>query len=193
MQQAQRFLKMLPLILLLVLSACGRGEKGGTQLALDVRRELQNASGLSLTADVTADYGKRTYQFTVDYKGTAELGALTITAPDSIAGITAKVDLSRGSMTFDGATLDTGPLTGDGLSPAEAIPVLYRAWLGGDITGSWFERLGDSETLVVTTAITDSVTQRTWFNKTTHLPVRSEIMSGGRTVIMGTFRSVTRC
>ena len=93
-------------------------------------------------------------------------------------------------MEYDGAVLDTGAVTEDGLSPAEALPVLISQWQTGYISGCNFEKLGDSETLAVTTDITETVRQRSWFDAKSRLPVRSELTDGGKTVITCEFENV---
>ena len=71
--------------------------------------------------------------------------------------------------------MSTGKLTEDGLSPAGALPVLIEQWTEGYASGAVYESYGDEETLALDTNISDTVKQRTWFDRETHLPVHSEI------------------
>ncbi|NMA24178.1 MAG: hypothetical protein GX936_00780 [Clostridiales bacterium] len=174
----------------MIFSSCrGAGSKG-QDLALQIRAGLLKAEKLALTAFVTADYGDRVYDFTFSYSGNADEGEIEITSPESIAGVKAKISVSGGTLEYDGAVLDTGAVTKDGLSPAEALPVLVSQWQTGYISGCNFEKLGDLETLAVTTDITETVRQRSWFDVKTRLPVRSEITDGVKTVITCEFENI---
>lgn len=180
---------MIPLIMLLILSGCHAGGSG-QQLALDIRSGLLKASSIAITADVTADYGDRVYQFIFTYTGNGAGGTLEILSPKNIAGVKAKVTVTGGTISYDGAELDTGKLTGDGLSPAESVPVLLDQWRTGYISGCNYETLGNAEALAVTTEVTQTVRQRTWFDVKTHLPLRSEFAENGRMVVAASFRGV---
>ena len=157
---------------------------------MEIRAGLIEAEKLALTTSVRADYGDRVYDFSFNYSGNADRGHIEITAPESIAGLKAEVSVSGGTLEYDGAVLDTGAVTKDGLSPAEALPVLISQWQTGYISGCSYEKLGDLNTLAVTTDITESVMQRTWFDVKSHLPVQSELSDSGKTVISCRFENV---
>ncbi len=180
---------MIPLVLLFILCSCSSANSG-QDLALDIRENLLNASKLELTTDVTADYGDRVYQFTFTYTGNADKGALLITAPEAVAGLRAEVSVSGGTLSYDGAELDTGALTLSGLSPAKSIPILLSQWQSGYISGCDYEKLANTETLAVKTDITETESQRTWFDVKKHLPIRSELSENGRMVVACTFDNV---
>lgn len=181
---------MITLSIILLLSSCQGARSKGQELALDIRAGLLEADKLELTTTARADYGERVYDFTFKYAGNADKGEIEITAPESIAGLRAEVSVSGGTLRYDGAVLDTGALTKDGLSPAEVIPVLISQWQSGYISGCNFEKLGDTETLAVTTDITETVKQRTWFDVRTHLPIRAELSDNGKMVIACQFENV---
>ena len=171
-------------------SSCHSAGGKGEELALQIRAGFLKAEKLGLTASVTADYGDRVYDFTFSYSGNADNGEIEIISPESIAGLKAKVSVSGGTLEYDGAVLDTGAVTEDGLSPAEALPVLISQWQTGYISGCNYEKLGEANTLAVTTDITETVRQRTWFEIETYLPIRSELSDGGETVITCEFENV---
>lgn len=189
MKQVKALAPMTILLLLLTLCACGGVRNNAEELALDIRTSLLEAADLDLTADVTADYGERVYDFTIRFTGNADKGAMEILAPEEIAGLKARIDLSGATLEYDGAELDTGALTADGLSPAEAIPVLISQWQSGFISGCGFEKLDEAETLSVTTDVSETVTSKTWFDVKTRLPLRSEISDGGRMAVTVRFSS----
>jgi hypothetical protein len=68
---------------------------------------------------------------------------------------------------------------------------LISQWQTGYITGCNYEKLGDTETLAVETPVTETVSQRTWFDVKTRLPVRSELSAGGKMVIATEFGDVS--
>jgi outer membrane lipoprotein-sorting protein len=190
LRQVKALALMIIILSCMIFSSCrGAGSKG-QDLALQIRAGLLKAEKLALTAFVTADYGDRVYDFTFSYSGNADEGEIEITSPESIAGVKAKISVSGGTLEYDGAVLDTGAVTKDGLSPAEALPVLISQWQTGYISGCNFEKLGDLETLAVTTDITETVRQRSWFDVKTRLPVRSEITDGVKTVITCEFENI---
>jgi hypothetical protein len=176
--------------LILLLASCRASGKAADEMALDIRTALLEAEKLEITAAVTADYGDRVYDFKMKFTGNADLGEIEILAPEAIAGLKAEVSISGGTLEYDGATLDTGALTGDGLSPAEAVPVLIAQWQNGFLSGCNFEKLDDTDALAVTSDVTDSVAQRTWFDTATQLPLRAELDENGKMVIKCDFENV---
>jgi len=173
-----------------LLTACaGRGQSAGA-LVQEIREDLENAQRIILDARVTADYGDRVYNFTIRYTGDADFGEIAILAPEQIAGVTAEVTIDGMAIVFDGVRLETGPLTSSGLSPAMALPLLISEWHGGRVTFAGFERYGALNTISIETAVDDSVTQRTWFDRRTLLPIRSEISDDGVMVILCLFDNV---
>lgn len=188
--QVKKLAQMIPLIAIVLLASCQSSKSSGQELALDIRTTLLEALKLEMTVNVAADYGDRVYDFTFNYSGDANNGQIELTAPETIAGLKAKVSVSGGTLEYDGAVLDTGAVTADGLSPADALPVLISQWESGYISGCNYEKLGDINTLAVTTNITETVSQRTWFDVKTLLPLRSELSENGRMVLSCEFGDV---
>jgi hypothetical protein len=54
--------------LLLLLCACGAGGGKTEELALETRTRMIGMTSCSFTADLTADYGNRVYDFTVEVR-----------------------------------------------------------------------------------------------------------------------------
>ena len=173
-----------------MLAACSGSGKSVEELVQEIREDLENAQRLILNAQITADYGDRVHNFTIRYSGNADTGEIAILAPEQIAGVTAEVTMNGMTLVFDGVRLETGSLTDSGLSPAMAIPLLISEWRGGRITFAGFERYGALDTVVLETAVDDSVVQKTWFDSRTLLPIRSEISDGGVLVLVCVFDNV---
>ncbi len=137
--------KTISLALLLCLTGCAAGEQKPDQAALNLRSAYLSMTNMQATAEVTADYGDRAYQYTVYCEGTAEAGALTVTAPDAIVGTGTEWKDGKTVLDYDGITLETGQLSPDGLSPADAMPVILSACQSGAIVESGWTSWGEQE------------------------------------------------
>ncbi|CUQ28279.1 Uncharacterised protein [Flavonifractor plautii] len=103
---------VLMMILGLSLSACGGAEGGNRaeQLALDIRGEYLEMGGCTASLELTADYGQRVYTYGIglNYASEGET-TLTITAPENIAGVTARILEGETALEYDGMRVETGP------------------------------------------------------------------------------------
>ena len=125
---------VLTISLCLALTACsgGAGISPAEQLALDIRGELLETSGCTAQLELTADYGQRVYTYGIDLSWQREgETVLTITAPENVAGITARILEGESALEYDGMRVETGPLDGSGMSPVDAVPVLLDYAEGG--------------------------------------------------------------
>ena len=174
---------------LLLVGCSADAEAAG--LCTDMRTRLLSAQTLRMDAALTADLGDEMLCFSVRYEGSASGGTLTVTAPEAIAGLTAEADVDSGSLTCEGAVLAAGELTEDGLSPAEALPLMLRQWKTGYIDECGIEKVGGRRTFMIESRVSEAVVHRAWFDADTLLPVRGELISGGRTVLTCEFENVT--
>ena len=142
---------VLTMTLCLTLTCCG-GEGGSQaeQLALDIRGEYLAMAGCAASMEVTADYGQRVYEFGIDLtwqrKGES---VLTLTAPENVAGVTARLAEGETALDYDGVRVETGPLDDTGLSPMSAVPVLLDYAQSGYIAACGIETVEDREVLRV--------------------------------------------
>lgn len=167
------------MLLPMLLCSCG-AKNDELQTALDFRAALLEAGGCSFTADVEADYGDRLYDFTLSCSYDGDDGSLTVTAPESIAGISAVVRDGTSVLEFDGAALEFGPLANGFPSPLVLPWLLGSAWsedyiaragMDGDrVMVTWLKGYNDEE-----------LTIQTWFTR--QIPVRVEVVSAGRRVL----------
>jgi hypothetical protein len=184
--------KTLPIILaaLLALASCApKTDRAVTEFA-QLREHLAAAANVTATAAVTADYGERVFDFRIKYQGADGAGEITILAPESLLGITARVADNAGTLKFDGAALDTGSL-GDGISPAGIIPRLLAEWRSGFPDSLSLVTTGGRAELVMRSALTADARQTTRFDLSSRLPVRTEITSAGRVILTVVFENVT--
>lgn len=172
-------------ILCLTLVSCGGALAGSSneEKALSIRAEYIGAVSIEMTVALKADYGDRVYEYTLKYTGDTNSGELEVMEPEIIAGLKAEVSNSDVSLKYDGAVLDTGAITEDGMTPIEAIPTMINAWKSGYISECYTEKLDETNTLVIVIDLSEGLSQRTWFDVTTNLPVKSETVSGEFVVI----------
>lgn len=190
---------------LLLLSACqgGSGEAGtGQELtaeeaARQIRTEYLAAGSCRGRAQVTADYGLRVYEFELEFTWRQEgETVLTIAAPEEIAGLTARIAQGEARLEFDGASLGTGDLTGEGLTPMELIPALMDDTLQGYMAQCAFERLGEREALRVVFRDPEAragtgAEHVQWFDRESHALLRCELSWDGELVLSGDFSEFT--
>jgi outer membrane lipoprotein-sorting protein len=176
--------------LMLVSAASCSGQPKPEKLEAEIKDIFRGAGSVEATADITADYGGGAFSFSVRYTGSADMGSVEILAPENISGITARVTFPECSLEYDGLSLEAGPLTGDGLSPVQALPVLLGQWTDGYAELMSFERLGGVDALALETRITEASSQRTWFDAETLMPLRSEIYGDGRMIVACKIESI---
>lgn len=179
----------------LLLAGCGQG--GGNEaeeLALTIRGEHLAMNGCAARAAVTADYGQRVYRYEMAVSVTGEETLLTLSAPETVAGLTARMTGEENLLEFDGVSVETGPLDDSGLTPVSAVPALLEAAKTGYITACALEEdgtvlrvdCGDPAGSPGTGAET-----ALWFDVSTHALTRGEISSDGFRVILCEFSDFT--
>jgi len=174
---------MLVLSLFLFTSACS-GEQNPREHVLELRERFLSSTQ-HFSAELTADYGDRVHHFTLRFD--SETSTLEVLAPALIAGIIIEVSESGTVLHFEGAELNTGPITEDGLSPLAALPTIVAQWKEGHITGAHYETFGGIRCVVMTTDISDIVRHMTWFDAETGIPVKAEILENGFAVLTAAF------
>ncbi len=175
-------LAVLMMTLCLSLTACS-GADNLMQPALDVRAKLLEAGGCSFSADITADFGKTVCMFSADCSYTTDgMTRVEITAPESIAGITATVSADGATVEFDGMLLDFGELAGGHVAPVAAPSILSLCWAGEYISSA-----GEEGENVLVTYLKgydkEELTVLTRFSGQTGEPVSGEVIYDGNTVL----------
>lgn len=180
---------------LLLLTGCSPGSRSqdGEALALTIRGEYLSMTDCTAKATVTADYGQRVYSYQMDVALADGETTLAITAPDTVAGITAKLTGKDSRLEYDGLSVETGALNPDGLTPVSAVPALLEAARSGYITACSIQDnllrvdCADPEQKAGTgTEIT------LWFDPQSHDLAGGEIFSEGHRVILLEFSEFTR-
>ena len=183
------------LMIMLALSACGRvGTDDPQQQVLALRAAYLEAAGCTAALTVTADYGQRVYTYGAEVVVTGGESVLTVTAPKELAGITARVTDGDSQLEYDGAVLETGPLSPDGLTPLSAVPVLLNSARTGFIDSCGTEQLGARECLRVLCRDPERPKGQgqevtLWFEIDSRALVQGEIAVDGHRVIRCEFES----
>lgn len=180
----RKWLICAPMMTLLLLAGCagGPGMSRAEELALTIRGEHLEMTGCTMKAAIAADYGQRVVRYELDTACEGDNTTLTLTAPDTVAGITAHVEGESGQLEYDGMWVETGPLDDDGLTPMSALPALLEAARSGYITSCALEEedtllrvdCGDPEEPPGT-----GVEYALWFDAESHALVKGEISCGG--------------
>lgn len=187
---------------LLMLSGCSKGGQGtghsAEELALNIRTEYLAMTACSASVDITADYGQRVYEYSMDISWEKDGETkLTVTAPEDIAGITARIQNGYSYLEYDGASLETGTLSGTGLSPIEVVPAVLGYITSGYIGACDFVAEGESQQLWFICRDPESdpgvgAEASFWFDPESHVPKKAEILFDGYCVIRCVFREFTK-
>ena len=136
--------KALAAILLLCIfcTACSAGESGLSP-AIEFRAALVQAGGCTFQAEVTADFGDSVVSFSLDCDADADgTTRLTVTAPETLSGITATVSDAGGKITYDGMSMDFGLLASGNVIPAAAPAITVTCWSSEYITAAGEDETG---------------------------------------------------
>ena len=182
----------------LLLSSCGGVEEQAQaeELALTIRGEYLALENWSAKVNLTADYGERVYEFALTASAAGGETVLTLTEPEWVSGLTARLSEGEGQLEYDGLILETGPLDGEELSPMSALPALMEAACSGYMAQCELEE-GETEVLLrVHCADPDQepgegIETTLWFAPDTHALVRGEISVDGLRVIQCTCTEFT--
>lgn len=112
------------LMMTLLLAGCQAVSTGETpeEAALAVREEYQALAGWSAVVDVSVCYSEEVYDFTLDVQWRRDgESVLTVTSPDLLSGITARIAQGETVLEYDGAGVSLGLLDGAGLTPVSTV------------------------------------------------------------------------
>ena len=172
----------------LLLAGCGpAGVSQAEELALEIRVELLEMDSCTARLEITADYGQRVYQYELAAAVSGEETVLTLSAPETVAGLTARITGEDSRLEFDGVSVETGPLDAGGLTPVSALHALLEAAKSGYITACALEeedtllRVDCGDPAGSPGSGTETVL---WFDASTHALVRGEASVDGFRVVL---------
>ena len=175
------------ILLCVLLPGC---DGGGDSLkpAMELRSRLLASEGYTFNTQITADYGDKLYTFDlncqVDNAGNV---AFTVTAPETIAGISGIMDSKGGKLTFEDTALAFDLLADSRFSPVSAPWVLVHTLHYGYITSC--AELEDGTMLSINDSYeNDALNLSVWLGQD-RLPVGAEIFWQGRRVLSLTVKN----
>lgn len=170
-------------LLVLILCGCAAGAKAPMEDALAFRAALQGARGCGFLSEVTADLGDTVYTFTLacdtDAAGTLHF---TVTAPETISGITGSISGSTGKLTFDDTVLAFDAMAGGQVSPVTAAYIVAQSWRTGYIRSCGRES-GSISMTVETSFQEEPLIVETWLEEEKGVPFFSEICYNGQRLL----------
>lgn len=164
----------------LLLSGC-EGPEAELDRAMALRAKLL-ASSVSFDADITADYGDGVHNFSVYCEGDSQgnLG-FRVTAPETIADITGRIDGGEGKLIFSDTALAFPLLAEDQLTPVSAPWIFYQTLRSGYLTSAGME--DDMLRLTIDDSYEeDALTVDIWMDSLDN-PIRAEILYDGRRIL----------
>ena len=149
---------------------------------MELRSQILKAEQVCFSADISADYGDSIQLFSVDCSSDNQ-GDLTftVTAPETIAGITGRISQDKGFLTFDGTALCFTLLTDEQLNPASAPWILMRSIRSGYLTSAGME--GELLRLTIDDSYDEDALQLDIWTTEDLSPNRAEICYDGRTIL----------
>lgn len=174
-------MKILAAVLALILLSGCTSHDEALDRAMALRAELLTSS-VSFDAEITADYGDEVHTFTVYCEADAQgnLG-FRVTAPESIAQITGRIEAGEGKLTYADTVLAFPLLAEEQLSPVSAPWIFYSTLRGGYLTSAGME----DDLLRVTIDDSfeeDALTVDIWLDEN-DCPVRAEMLYDGKRIV----------
>lgn len=176
-------------VLLLVFTGCSQGSSE-LQQGMALRSKLSLASSITFDADITADYGQTVHNFSMACQSDS-LGNLTftVTAPETISGITGTVSQEGGKLTFEDTALQFDTLAEDQVTPVTAPWILVKTLLSGYLTSACTEE--DAVRLSIDDRYEeDALHLDIWLNEES-LPSRADIFYDDRRILSLTVKNFT--
>ena len=155
---------------------------------MELRSRILQSSECSFSVTIQADYGDSLSEFSMDCTadGKGNVG-FTVTAPESIAGISGTLSGSGGTLTFDGTALDFGYLAEGELSPVSSPWIFLNTLRSGNITSACKEeekiRLSVNDSYEE-----DALRLDIWLDES-NLPVFADVLCNGRRILALTVRN----
>ena len=161
---------------LLFLCGCG-GEQD--EVTYENWRQAANEHVLSFDAEITALAGGEQTVYAVHVRHDQLETVLTLTAPESIAGIGFRSRNGETELVYDGLLLSLGTAAAHAGDPCAAIPALMEALASPRLSRSWRE----GEYLAVELPLGGERSIRVYFERQSMTPLLTEETENGQSVV----------
>lgn len=168
------------LCVLLLLTGCSEKDRDMDR-AINLRSKILS-HGISFDAQITADYGDKTYSFTMNCQVDNQ-GNLTfkVVEPELISGITGTVSATGGKLKFDDVSLAFDLMADGQFSPVSGPWLLIKTLRSGYLTSCNQE--GEMFRLSIDDSYKEDALHLDVWLDGQDLPVRGEIMWQGRRLL----------
>jgi hypothetical protein len=169
------------LTLFVILCGCGI-HHDELERGMALRAKLLEADGCSFDAVITADFGDKTYTFSVNWVMDAQgNGTFKVTEPETIAGITGTVSQEGGKLTFDDTALAFELLADGQVTPVTAGWLLVKTLRSGYVKSCGMD--GERTLLSIDDSYQgDSLHVDIWLGEE-DIPVYAEILYKDRRIL----------
>ena len=169
------------LMISLLLTGCGNG---GAERKLRTQQEkAAGAAELSFTAEITAELSEEVFSCTLACTADAEGVTAELLAPESLAGIRARVGNGETRLEYENLALSMGTAGLEHISPVSAAPLLAEALRSGFLRRCWTEKDGERTLIAAEIYVTDDAELSLWFDGETMAPVHGEFYQNGSMVL----------
>lgn len=169
------------LILLCFLSGCSGASKE-IERGMALRSKILKASECSFDAAITADYGDKLYSFSMACQADTQGNlTFTVTAPETLAGISGRVGSDGGKLTFDDTALQFDLMADGQVTPVSAPWFFLKTLRSGCLTSAGTED-GVLRLSIDDSYADDALHLDIWLDGE-DLPARAEILYGGRRIL----------
>ncbi|MBQ7817279.1 MAG: hypothetical protein IJ388_00585 [Oscillospiraceae bacterium] len=168
------------LCVVLLLTGCS-GKNQEMDRAMNLRSKLL-AKAVSFDAQITADYGDKTYSFTMNCKADIQ-GNLTFTViePEIISGISGTVSATGGKLKFDDVALAFDLMADGQFSPVSGPWLLMKTLRSGYLTSCCKE--GENFRISIDDSYDDDALHLDIWLDGEDVPIRGEIIWQGRRLL----------
>ncbi len=175
-------LKKIIAVLLILVFLTGCAKEGDLNTMMELRAELKAAQGCQFDCNIIADYGNKSYSFSVECRGDQKGNVdFTVAGPDSISGISGTITDGKGNLHFDGTALAFELLADGLLSPVSGPWVFLNTLRGGVVTSCGQE--GELTRVTLDDSYeADALTVDLWLDES-NTPVQAEISWQGRRIL----------
>lgn len=163
-----------------LLTGCASAD-AGMDRALNLRVKLQNTAFAFQTV-ITADYGDKTYSFSMDCTADKEGNvSFVVVEPSSLAGITGMIGQGSGKLTFDDQVLAFDILADELISPVSGPWVLVKTLRSGYLTSCGVE--GELLRLAIDDSYEEAALHLDIWLDGADIPQRCEVLWQGRRLL----------
>lgn len=174
-------------ILLLLLTGCSNASKE-IERGMALRSKLLQASSCTFDAEITADYGDKVYTFAMSCQGDPKGNlTFTVTAPETIAGITGKISSEGGRLTFDDTALQFDLMADEQVTPVSGPWIFLKTLRSGYLTSACTE--DEQLRLSIDDSYEDDALHLDIWLDAGDIPTRAEILYDGRRILTLTVKN----